>query len=393
MTRAIRCAAVAATVIVAIVLAGCGNLAGPGFAARLPPARVYVGTYTSADSRGIYVVDFDPAAGRFLSEPRLAATADNPSFLALHPNGHVLYAVNELQQFNGTASGAVSAFHVDPARGDLTLLNQESSRGADPCFVVVDPAARHVLVANYTGGTYAVLPIAADGRLTPAVTVRSRRGVNGPVTARQQGSHVHDVVFDPSGQWLVWTDLGTDSVVVDRFDAQSGGFSSAGVATVPGGSGPRHVAWHPSGRVLYVLNELTSTVTTMPFELSTPTLSGGRTVSARTPGATGDNTAAEIAVSNDGRFLYTSNRGDDDVMVFAIDATTMALSPIGSVRTGGKTPRHFAIDPSGRWMIIANQGTNSVIIFRIDAATGMPQRTPERVSIPAPVNIVFAKSQ
>lgn len=354
--------------------------------------RAYVGTYTTGVSRGIYEIDFDTEAGRFVSEPQLAAESVNPSFLAADRSGRALYAVNESQQFQGAPTGAVSAFAIDPASGRLALLNQQASAGADPCFIMIDPAGRHVLVANYTSGTVAVLPIAAEGRLEPAVSVRQGAG-SGPIAARQTGPHAHHIVLDPSSRFVLWTDLGADRVVVDRFDASTGRLEPhkpEGAAIAPG-SGPRHLAWHPSGRVLYLLNELSATVTTMSFDIPTGALTAVRTIGAREAGAAGENTAAEIAVSPTGTFLYSSNRGDDNLTVFRIDARTLEPSPVARVSSGGRTPRHFAIDPSGQWLIVANQNSDSLVVLRIDAASGIPSQTTAMATIPSPVNVVFVR--
>jgi 6-phosphogluconolactonase len=353
--------------------------------------RVYVGTYTGAASRGIYLLEFDGSSGRWVSDPVLAGPSENPSFLALHPNGRFLYAVNELQTFQGKPTGAVSAFAIDPATGRLTLLNRQPSEGTDPCYIVVDSAGRNVLVANYTSGSVAVLPLATDGRLRPASDVRHVTG-SGPVRDRQERPHAHNIVLDRAGRFALWTDLGSDRVRVDRFDGVAGRLAPNdpdGVGIQPG-SGPRHLAWHPSGRVLYLLNELSATVSTLRFDAGRGALEVFQTASARTAGAVAKNTAAEIAVSPDGRFVYASNRGDDDIAVFAIDRTSLRLAPVGHVPTGGRTPRSFAIDPSGRWLITANQGSSSLVVSRLDPKTGLPAAVGSPVTVPEPVCILFA---
>ena len=215
----------------------------------------------------------------------------------------------------------------------------------------------------------------------------------GPVRDRQDGPHAHQVVFDPSKRFVLWTNLGSDWVAVDQYDAASGHLepsTSIGVSVSPG-SGPRHLAWHPSGKTVYLLNELSATVTLLKFDAASGTLTAGASVPARSLGATGVNTAAEIAVSSDGRFAYTSNRGDDNVMVFAIDRDTLVPSLVGHVASGGHVPRHFAIDSTGRWMIVANQESHVLAVFRIDAATGIPAPTGATVTIPSPVNVVFTR--
>ena len=353
-------------------------------------ARIFVGTYTGGDSRGIYRVDFDPGSGRFTSDPMLAGETENPSFLVASADGRFLFAVNELERFNGERTGAVSAFTVDPDTGKLTFINQQPSAGTNPCFIDLDAAGRHALVANYSSGTVAVLSIEPDGRLNAPVTVRAGAG-NGPVLDRQEGPHAHHLVFDASQTFVLWTDLGADWVAVDRYDATSGTLVPAekpGVR-VGRGAGPRHLAWHPSGRVVYLLNELSSTVTMLAFDVRSGALTMGPTIDARAPGATVPNTAAEIAVTQDGAFVYASNRGDDALTVFAVNPQTLDLSVVAHVSSGGRTPRHFAIDPSGRWLIVANQDSNSLVVFRLDATTGIPAPTAETVRIAAPVAVVF----
>lgn len=353
--------------------------------------RIYVGTYTGAGSRGIYALDLDLSSGKWVSGPVLAAASENPSFLALHPSGRFLYAVNELQTFRGGATGAVSAFSIDAATGRLTLLNQQPSEGTDPCHLLVDAAARHVFVANYTSGTVAVLPVGADGRLGRASAVRRVSG-SGPVRDRQERPHAHHVVLDLAGRFALWADLGSDRVRIDRFDAAAGRLDPNdpdGVGIQPG-SGPRHMAWHPSGQALYLLNELSSTVSALRFDAGRGALEVFQTVSARAAEASGKNVAAEIAVSPDGRFLYASNRGDDNITVFAIGGVALGLTPVGHVPTGGRAPRHFAIDPSGRWLIAANQDSDSLVAFRLDSATGLPVAAGSSVSVSKPVCVLFA---
>jgi 6-phosphogluconolactonase len=355
--------------------------------------RVYVGTYTDGASRGIHLLEFDASSGTWTSEPALAAASENPSFLAMHPGGRFLYAVNEVRAFRGGPTGAVSAFAVDASTGHLTLLNQQPSEGTDPCHLVVDAAGRNVLVANYTSGTVAVLPIGPDGRLRPATAVRRVTG-SGPVRTRQEGPHAHMVLLAGTGRFALWADLGSDRVRVDRFDDAAGQLepnNPEGLG-IPPGSGPRHLAWHPSGRALYLLNELTSTVSALRFDGARGALEIFQTVSARAAGTGGGSTAAEIAVSPDGRFLYTSNRGDDNIAVFAIDSAAQTLRAAGHAPTGGRTPRSFAIDPSGRWLIAANQGSDSLVVFRLDPVTGLPTAVGAPLAVPKPVCVLFAPS-
>jgi 6-phosphogluconolactonase len=361
--------------------------------ATMSAVRLYVGTYTSGESRGIQLLEFDSSLGAFVSDPVLAGETENPSFLAFHPNGRFLYAVNELQSFQGAPTGAVTAFAVEADSGGLERLNQVASEGTDPCHLLVDGMGRNVLVANYSSGTAAVLPLDGTCRLQPASAVRRRTG-SGPVRARQEGPHVHMIALDAAERFALWTDLGTDRIVVDHFDSATGRLVPNDPASVgiDAGSGPRHVAWHPSGVALYLLNELSSTVTALHFDPVRGGLEVFQTISARRAGAAGESIAAEIVVSRDARFLYASNRGDDDIAVFAIDGATLGLSLVGHVPSGGRGPRSFAIDPTGRWLVAANQGSSSLVVFALDPATGLPTECGPPVAVPDPVCVLFALS-
>ncbi|HQR44494.1 MAG TPA: lactonase family protein [Thermoanaerobaculia bacterium] len=358
-----------------------------------PLLRVFVGTYTSGASRGIQVLDLDAATGAVVRGPVLAGVSENPSFLALRPDGRVLYAVNETETFRGAPTGSVSAFAVDPSAGTLTLLNQQPSGGLDPCHLAVAPRGRRVVVANYTSGSVAVLPADAEGRLGPAARVRRLSG-SGPNASRQQTPHAHGVFFDPSGRFLLTADLGSDRLLAEVWDPEAGtppGAAGDGASFVPG-SGPRHLSFDPSGRILYVVTELFSTVTAFRWDGARGRLEPFQTVPAVAVGYSGDNKAAEIAVSRDGRFVYASNRGDDSLVVLAA-APTGALSFAGRVPSGGKTPRHFAIDPSGRWLVAANQDSGSVVVFRLDRETGLPGAVGSPIAVPDPVCILFAPGE
>jgi len=355
--------------------------------------RAYVGTYTGGESRGIYLLEFDSNSGRFLSDPVLAGETEHPSFLAFHPSGRFLYGVNELKTFEGRPTGAVSAFGIDAATGRLLFLNQQPSEGTDPCHLAVDAAGRNLIVANYSSGTVAVLPLTGDGRLQRASSVRHGSG-SGPVRDRQEGPHAHMVLLDEAERFVLWADLGTDRILVDRYDAAAGTLepnAPDGVGVEPG-SGPRHLAWHPSRRAVYLLNELSSTVSAFRFDAARGTLHEFQTVPARAGASHGETIAAEIAVSPGGRFLYASNRGDDDIAVWAIDGATLGLTPAGRVGAGGHGPRSFAIDPSGRWLVAANQASDSIVVFRLDPETGVPAAAGSTVMVPAPVCVLFGPS-
>jgi 6-phosphogluconolactonase len=338
-----------------------------------------VGTYTDAVSRGIYRVTLDPATGAF-GTPVLAGETQNPSFLTLHPNGRVLYAVNEVDGFGGRPTGAVSAFAIDGASGTLSLLNQQSSEGGGPCHLSVDRSGRNLLVANYGGGTVAVLPLEGDGRLRPASSVRTHQGT-GPDKGRQEKPHAHGIYLDPSERFALAPDLGADRVFVYRFDAAKGTLEPHGAGTPEPGSGPRHLAFHPNGKLAYVINELTSTITVFSWDAEKGALTSIQTISCLPAGYSGTSWTAEVAVSPDGRFVYGSNRGDDSLAVFAVDPATGKLASKGHAPVGGKNPRHFTIDPTGRFILAGHQGSGTVGILKLDSSTGMPSLvgTPIRI--------------
>lgn len=364
------------------------GLAMPGPATAANGVAVYVGTYTGATSRGIYRFTLDTDTGA-PGAPVLVAETTNPSFLALHPNGRVLYAVNEVDEVGGVAGGRVSAFAIDARSGQLTLLNQQASEGAAPCHLVVDRGGRHVLVANYNGGNVAVLPILADGRLGTATHVTRHAG-SGPNAARQQRPHAHGVHFDPTERIVVAPDLGADRVFVHRYDPEAGTLTEVGAGRGAAGAGPRHAAFGAGGRVLYAINELTSTISVFDVDAAAGRLTLAQDVTTLPVPATVANTTAELVVSPDGRHLYGSNRGHDSVAVFEIDGATGRLTPRGHVAAGGKTPRHFAIDPTGRWMLVAHQGDDSIAVFRLDAQTGVPVATAHRIHVGRPVCLLPA---
>jgi 6-phosphogluconolactonase len=348
------------------------------------PLTVYVGTYTDGASQGIYRFTFDAATGA-TSAPVLAAQVQNPSFLALHPSGRFLYAAGEVSTIEGRRTGMVSAFAIDERSGDLTLLDQRSSEGDGPCHLIVDKAGRNVLVANYGGGTVAVLPTGEDGRLAPARSVRTHEG-SGPVKGRQEKPHAHGIYLDGAERFALAPDLGADRIFVYRFDAAKGTLEPHGAAPLDQGAGPRHLAFHPNGRVLYVINELSSTVSAFSYEAGA--LSPIQTISTLPTGFAGRSSTAEIAVSADGRFVYGSNRGGDSLAVFRVDTATGRLTETGHVPVGGKTPRHFAIVPGGGWILVGHQGSGTIGALRLDPSSGLPELVATPVEIDKPVCIL-----
>jgi 6-phosphogluconolactonase len=350
---------------------------------------VFVGTYTDGNSKGIYRFAFDPNTGK-LTGGELAASSANPSFLAVHPGRRFLYAVNEDGDFGGKHAGAVSAYALDPAGGKLTFLNHQPSGGDGPCHLVVDRAGKHVLVANYGGGSVSVLPVGEDGRLGQATAFVQHHGssVN---RQRQEAAHAHSINLDRDNRFAVVADLGLDKVLVYRYGADKGTLTPndpPSFATAPG-AGPRHFAFHPSAPFAYVINELGSTVTALAYDAAKGTSTPLQTVSTLPAGFKGENGTAEVQVHPSGRFLYGSNRGHDSIAAFVIDPKSGTLTPVGIYAEGIKTPRNFGIDPTGTFLIVANQTSHSLVVFRIDPKTGALHPTGQRASVPTPVCVKF----
>jgi 6-phosphogluconolactonase len=354
---------------------------------------VYVGTYTGNGSEGIYAFRFNPATGDTVSVGLVAST-DNPSFLVVHPEGRFLYAVNELDTFHNEPTGAVSVFAIDRPSGRLTLLQQVSSLGEGPAHVSLDRSARHLMVANYGSGNYAVFPIGPDGRLGPhsAFVQDIGSSVN---PKRQAGPHAHFIQVTNDNRLLVVADLGLDKLLLYRFDDGEGSLTSGTPAfvTVDPGAGPRHVAFAPSGKFVYVVNELASTVTVFAYQSGPGTLRRTQTIPTLPKHFAGKNTAAEIVVDARGRFLYVSNRGDDSIAVFSINPEDGGLTPVEWVPSGGRTPRHFAIDPTGKWLLAANQDSHDIALLQIDPVTGRLRPTSRSTNVVSPVCVCFAPIQ
>ncbi|MGA2272263.1 MAG: lactonase family protein [Bryobacteraceae bacterium] len=348
---------------------------------------VLSGSNPGGGAKGIYAYRFDTTSGE-LKPAGLAVETTNPSFLAVDESGHFLYAVNE-----AGGKGMVSAFSIDRAAARLTLINQVSSKGGGPCHLALDATGRWLAVANYGTGSVAVLPVGAGGRLGEATGFDQHHGssVN---RARQEGPHAHEAVFSPDNRYLLVPDLGLDQVLVYRFDAGKGTISpnDPPFAVLAPGSGPRHLAFHPNGKVVYVINELASTVTAFRYDAAKGALQDFQTLSTLPAHFTQVSTAAEIAVNAAGSAVYASNRGHDSIALFEIQPVLFKLAEPEHTPTLGKTPRHFTLDPDGRFLLVSNQDSDNIVVFHVHPRTGELTPTKHKpVEQPRPVCLVFVK--
>jgi 6-phosphogluconolactonase len=346
---------------------------------------VYVGTYTAGKSEGIYLFRLNLSSGE-LRHVGTTKGVVNPSFLTLDGRRRYLYAVNEVEEFAGKKSGAVSAFAVGQTTGGLRFLNQQPSMGGAPCYVSLDAGGRFLLVANYVGGNVTVLPVRVDGSLGEAADVKQFRG-SGVNPGRQEGPHAHCILPDGAGRHVYSCDLGTDKVMIYRFDARGGKLipNEEPWVQVKPGAGPRHLTFHPGGRHAYVINELDSTVTAFAHDPGSGALRELQTVPALPADFKGANTGADIHTSPDGKFLYCSNRGHDSIAAFRVDARTGRLSFVAHTPTRGKKPRNFAIDPTGAFLLVANQDSDTIVTFRRDPLTGRLEPAGHVAEVPSPV--------
>ena len=331
---------------------------------------VFIGTYTDNGSEGIYSFQFDPEDGE-VTQPVLAAKSDNPSFVVIDNEGKFLYAVNEIDNYDENSSGAISVYELVKGSGKLNLIQQVSSLGAHPAHLSIDKTGRYLLVSNYTGGNFAVFPISNDGKLGEHTALISNVGSS--INKDRQGSpHPHFIRVTEDNKYILVADLGIDKVMIFQFDDKTGSLKTTEPAFIElePGSGPRHFVFDPSGKFLYVLNELTSSIAVFDFDPTTASSQSKQTISTLPENFEGANTAAEILVDSRGKFLYASNRGDDSIVQFSIDPVSGMLTPIKWVSSGGKAPRHFEIDPTGKWLFSANQNSDNIILFKIDQENG-----------------------
>ena len=348
----------------------------------------YTGCYTTperyARGDGIHVWSVDPESAAWTHAQQVGELV-NPSFLTMRRDGRFLYSAHGDESY-------ATAFAVNAGDGRLTMINRASTGGRNGVHLTLDRAGRFLVVANYGAGTVGVLPVRADGGLDDAVQVVPLPGQPGPHRVEQASSHPHEVVFDPSEKFLVVPDKGLDRVFVFAFDAATGKLTPTvqGAGVARSGSGPRHVAFHPRLTLLWVLNEIGNTVTTWQWEAERGHLRAVQMLPTLPADYAGENTASEIAVSADGRFVYCSNRGHDSIAVFSADPTTGLLTSIGWTASQGRTPRFLALDSGGRFLYVANEQSDTIVPFRVDAARGTLTQAGAVVRNASPVCIAFS---
>ncbi|HUO22605.1 MAG TPA: lactonase family protein [Caulobacteraceae bacterium] len=376
----------------ALALAGSilslGLIAGSVAAQPAPPPigdgpRVYIGSHGNA----IYSARLDAKTGR-LSEVTEVAQVERPTWLVTDPERPLLYSVSETGN-NGKEQGGVLSLAIDPATGKLTPISKVASGGGGATHLTYDPRLHAVFVGNFGGGAVSTAQVGADGALSSVTSVQINFG-SGPLP-RQNRPHAHGVVVDPSGHYLLSPDMGADRIFVYRYDPATQALSPAAqpFEQTPAGSGPRHLVFSPDGRFAYLDTELSAEVRVFSWDATTGRLHPVQALSIDNPDFKGEKSAAEIAISKDGRFIYVSNRGENTLLVYAVNPRDGTLTKLQELACGGEVPWSFAIDPSGRWLLTANETSSNITVFAIDQATGKLADTGQSVAAPKPVVFAF----
>jgi 6-phosphogluconolactonase (cycloisomerase 2 family) len=388
---------------VPIALGHAASRSGVARGADYSGVFAYVGSYTSAvdggaNGQGIYRFELDKSTGT-LTRQKLVAKAPNPSWIVIHPSKKYLFAVNEIVN---QESGSVSAYSIEPATGDLTFLNVVSSEGSGPAHMSLDASGKYAFVANYAGGTIAVLPILEGGRLGAAVDVHrdlgsvgGRSATNAPsgsfAISGHDAPHAHMIAADPGNRFVLSVDLGQDRIYVYRFDSNSGKLTpleEEPFVPFPSGDGPRHFVFHPNGRWIYVLGEESSTINFFHYDPTHGAMTLQQTISSLPEGFAGTNFTSEVVISPDGRFLYAANRLHDTIAICAIDGGGR-LKLVGEVSTMGDYPRHCTFDPDGAFFYVCNQRSDSITCFKVQRETGLLSFTGLYTAVGSPSIVTF----
>ena len=388
-----RLTPISLSIAIAFCFLGSAFASSSASAKKVHKYIVYVGTYQERGSKGIYAYGFDSKNAR-LSAMGLQVEASNPAYLRLAPKHHVLYSVNEIDNYQGQQSGAISAYRTDAKTGALSLLNQVSSVGAGPCYLSLDKTGKFLLTANYGGGSVAAIEVLPDGKLGKATASVQHHG-SSVHPDRQKGPHAHFIETTFDNRFAIVADLGLDQLLVYKFDSSKGSLIPAATpfAKLQSGAGPRYFAFHPNHRYLYLVNEITSSVTVFSYDAETGTLEEKQTISTVLQDFKGHSDASEIHMDASGRFVYVSNRGPDTIAVFRINPTNGTLEMVETVASGGKRPRCFAIAPSGNFLLAANQDSDNIVTFRIDPKSGRLSKVGATEGVISPVSLAFLEAQ
>lgn len=350
---------------------------------------VYIGSYTDEQHPvGISLYTFNGQNGE-MTLVETYSDLPNASFLEVNTNRNVLYAVSETQTYEGRFGGSAAAYAIEAGTGRLSKINQQPTDGSLPCYISLDATNRRVYVANYLSGDVTVYPVETGGALGEHTQLIKHEGQLGPQADRQEAPHAHSIVPSPDNRFAVAADLGIDRLVISRIDADSGDLLPHGGAGLKPGAGPRHLVFNADSTYVYAINELDSTVTVLSYEAAAGRMAAVQSLSTLPEDFSGVSFCADIHLSEDGRFLYASNRGHDSIAVYGVDRDSGTLSVVGWQSTRGRTPRNFALSPQGEYLLAANQDSNSVVVFRRDAETGMLQETEQTVAVSRPVCVKF----
>jgi 6-phosphogluconolactonase len=348
-------------------------------------ARYYhliIGTYTKTQDNGLFVYKFDSQNGKLTFESA-AEGIKNPSYLAISDNGNKVYSVNES---GNDRKGGVSSFNFDKKTGKLSFLNDQDTKGAGPCYISISKDNKFIFTANYAGGNISVLPLKSDGSIGELAQLIQHEG-SSTNQSRQKEPHAHSAIFSPSGNILYSADLGTDKLYAYKYQPNAAQPLSNAIepfTKIESGFGPRHFTFNQQANRIYLVSELTAMISVFDYE--NESLKNIQNISMNADDFKGVNGAADIHLSNDGKFLYATNRGSvDEIVIFKVDKNNGKLERIGSESTKGKTPRNFMIDPTNQFLLVANQNSDDIYVFKRNKKTGLLNYINEKITIGNPV--------
>jgi 6-phosphogluconolactonase len=357
----------------------------------IPGKLLLVGTQTGATSKGVYAYGFDSVSGE-LKKVGLAAAAANPTFLIMTPDRKTVIVANELEEFGGQKSGAVSTFSLDPATGTMTQLSQQASKGGSPCHVTTDQTGASVFAANYSGGSAISFKLEGDRHLSEPVSFVQYTG-HGPNAERQEAPHAHRVTVSPDNKYLLVNDLGLDLIHVYALDAATGKLTPADTPAwkAPAGVGPRTLHFHPNGKFAYCVTEMGCQIIVLKWDADTATLTTGQILKLPTQPHPGEVTGCDIVLDKTARFGYYINRGDDFIATIAVSADGSRLTFQRRSSCGGKIPRHLTLDPTERFLLVANQASDNIAVFPRDVTSGQLSEIGKSYPLSKPQCLLFPR--